>query len=99
VVADEQILDELENLIGKPIPRVKKMKKNAFGVKVQAGKIIELGLPDSGLTQLPQNFGTLSALRILNLVNNQLTELPVNFKGLTYLKHLKYLYQTLLAAS
>ena len=47
------ILKVLEDLIGKPIPKVNSIEKFTFGAKVVSNNVIGLGLYFRGLKKLP----------------------------------------------
>jgi leucine-rich repeat protein SHOC2 len=59
------------------------------GVTIEYGRVVELVLEDFGLTgSVPAEIGRLSALRVLDLENNQLTSLPAEIGQLTSLEGL-----------
>ena len=60
------------------------------GVEMENGRVVELELQNFGLTgALPAEIGRLSALRQLNLEDNQLTSLPAEIGQLTSLEWLR----------
>ena len=60
------------------------------GVEMENGRVVELELQNFGLTgALPAEIGRLSALRQLNLEDNQLTSLPAEIGQLTSLRLLR----------
>jgi hypothetical protein len=83
----EKILEELETLIGKPIPYVFKVYF-PFGVKCVKNNVIELCLAEQHLKILPESVGDLSSLEELRLTGNQLTTLPESIGNLKSLKRL-----------
>ncbi len=86
---DKEILQELEQLIGKSIPSVVTIDWNTVGVKFKGDTIIGLGLYQCGLTTLPESFGNLKSLTYLNLNSNKLKTLPESF---WYLNLLEFLF-------
>jgi hypothetical protein len=83
-----KVLEELEKLIGKPIPIVHKIQNTSFGVLVEGDKIIGLGLYKKKLLTLPESLGNLSSLQYLYLDENQITRLPESIGNLKSLKRL-----------
>ena len=59
------------------------------GVTMENGRVVKLLLDDFGLTgAVPAEIGRLSALRVLDLANNQLTSVPAEIGQLTSLTKL-----------
>ena len=59
------------------------------GVEMENGRVVELELTGFGLTgALPAEVGRLSALRMLDLIDNQLTSMPAEIGELTSLERL-----------
>ena len=59
------------------------------GVEMENGRVVELELTGFGLTgALPAEVGRLSALRMLDLIDNQLTSMPAEIGQLTSLERL-----------
>ncbi|MFX1258288.1 MAG: leucine-rich repeat domain-containing protein [Promethearchaeota archaeon] len=81
-------LKDLVDLIGKNIPLVEKIEYNTFGVKMEADKVVGLGLNNRGLSTLPESIGNLSSLKELDLRYNKLTTLPESIGNLSSLKEL-----------
>jgi len=81
-----QALEELEKIIGKPIPQVEEIERNTFGVKVEGDKVIGLCLYNQGLSTLPESIGNLSSLKELFLGSNKFTTLPESIGNLSSLK-------------
>lgn len=90
-----EVLEDLENAIGKTLDPIKKIYPTAFGVKLEGKNIVGLGLYKCGLTELPDNFGNLELLHELTLQDNNLTTLPESFGNLKSLEVL-YLHSNLL---
>ncbi|MFX1297222.1 MAG: leucine-rich repeat domain-containing protein [Promethearchaeota archaeon] len=84
----EDVLKDLEKMISNPIPRVKVLVWDTFGVKVDNENIIGLGLYNLKLERLPETFGNLNKLQVLEIFSNELTNLP---ESLGNLKSLEYL--------
>ncbi|MFX1532743.1 MAG: TIR domain-containing protein [Promethearchaeota archaeon] len=89
-VAQEEaiILFLLEWHFGTPIPPVDKIEFKTFGFKVENKHITGLGLYNKRLNSLPESFGQLRNLQILNLRGNRLDSLPESFGQLTSLQTL-----------
>ncbi|MHA1310625.1 MAG: leucine-rich repeat domain-containing protein [Candidatus Helarchaeota archaeon] len=83
------IISELENMIGKPIPKVNEIKWDTFGMVLDDNKILGLGLYECRLKNLPESFGSLKSLQELDLQDNQLTTLPDSFGNLKSLQTLR----------
>lgn len=91
-----KFLEELEKLIGKPIPQnVHILYNTTFGFKVEGENIIRLGLYKKKLLTLPESIGNLSSLRELMLSGNQLTKLPESIGKLKSLQDLDLGYNEL----
>ncbi len=83
------VLKDLEELIGRPIPLVEKIGwAQSFGVKVEGDNVIGLWLYHRGLTTLPESIGNLSSLEILGVDSNQLSALPESIGNLSSLEKL-----------
>ncbi|MBD3228930.1 MAG: hypothetical protein GF329_12145, partial [Candidatus Lokiarchaeota archaeon] len=82
---EAKVLKRLEDLTGKKIAIVDKIRLHTIGVKVEDKKVIALGLSKCGLTTLPDSFGHLKSLEVLWLAENQLT-LPNSFFQLKLLQ-------------
>jgi len=82
------IISELENMIGKPIPKVNEIKWDTFGMVLDDNKILGLGLYECRLKNLPEPILKLTNLQILDLSWNQLTTLPESFGNLKSLQEL-----------
>lgn len=101
---EQEALRDLENIINNSIPKVDKIR---WDEEIEQGKslttlqigyvekndhVIQLGLSDCKITNLPDSIGDLEYLETLDLVHNYITEIPPsisNLKRLTYL----YLYK------
>ena len=84
-----RFIDELERLIEKSLPSVKKIEPKTFGMKIFDGDIVGIGLYDCGLKTIPESIRNLSKLEILNLDYNKLTTLPEAITNLFSLKELR----------
>lgn len=62
-------LEDLEKLIGKPIPLVNEINSSPSGFKVGGDNIVELGLHNRKLSSLPESIGNLTFLKFLYLRN------------------------------
>ncbi len=82
------IISELENMIGKPIPKVNEIERDTFGMVLDDNKILGLGLYECRLKNLPEPILKLTNLQILDLSWNQLTTLPESFGTLKSLQEL-----------
>ncbi len=83
-----KILSELEEIVGKTIPSVKKINIYTIGVKIEGKKIIGLGLNSCGLSILPEPIIRLKSLQKLYLFRNQIRGLPEEIDKLKKLKEL-----------
>jgi len=81
-----KVIKDLEKLIDKPIPQVKKFTWDEFGFKIEGEEIIELGLFNKELTSLPESIGNLTSLKKLNLMINPIISLPESLKKLNSLR-------------
>jgi hypothetical protein len=91
-----KVLEELEKLIGKPIPQnVYNFNNITFGVKIEGDNIIGLGLYKMKLLTLPESIGNLPSLRELMLSENQLKKLPESVGNLKSLQDLDLGYNEL----
>ncbi|MHA1193176.1 MAG: leucine-rich repeat domain-containing protein [Promethearchaeota archaeon] len=96
IKADQAMaLKDLESLIGKQIPQVKKttwtpygFTWDAFGFKVEGDEVIELGLHNCELPSLPESIGNLTSLKKISLIVNRITFFPKSLKRLIALQYL-----------
>jgi Leucine-rich repeat (LRR) protein len=86
--AQAKVLDELETILGKPLPLLDKIRWDVVGIQVEHEHIIGLGLVSCGLKELPASIGDLESLERLSLVNNYLKTLPDTIGNLKALKNL-----------
>ncbi|MFX0019970.1 MAG: TIR domain-containing protein [Promethearchaeota archaeon] len=84
---DWKVLYELENIIGKPIPQIDRLKRNSLGFVLHGDNIIGLGLFNS-LSTFPDCITCLKSLKELFLVGNELTTLPESIGNLKVLQTL-----------
>ena len=100
---EAEVLRELEELIGKPIPQLK-TKKAPLGVKVYGEYIRELRLDGQilgklglkKLTMLPESIKNLTSLRLLFLRDHDLINIPESIGNLKSLKKSEMLLETYL---
>ncbi|MFX0092217.1 MAG: leucine-rich repeat domain-containing protein [Candidatus Hodarchaeota archaeon] len=96
VESEVAVLEELEELLGRPIPPVTEFdfrsSKTWFGFIAENTHVTELALCAQGLSSLPASLGTLDNLRQLSLTSNQLQALPEAFGELQSLQRL-YLWK------
>ena len=85
---ESEYLQALEEQLGKPIPVQKEIGPASFGFMARANHIIELGLDNQGITDLPENLGCLTALQFLHLSGNQISSMPDSLGNLFALKEL-----------
>ncbi|MFX1524938.1 MAG: leucine-rich repeat domain-containing protein [Promethearchaeota archaeon] len=92
-----EILQELENLIGKTIPRVEDIGESTFGIKIVNKHIIQLKIHGRVLEKrgkklrvLPESIGNLKSLRLLYLPYNFIKEIPESIGNLTSLRYLNF---------
>ena len=94
--SDFEVIRELETLIGKKIPPLPSIiepyspynEKNKFGFITENNRIIHLVLFNQKLTCIPENIGSLRALRVLSLDVNLLESLPESIGSLQALETL-----------
>jgi len=84
---DWKVLYELENIIGKPIPQIERVKRNSLGFALHGDNIIGLGLFNC-LSTFPDSITCLKSLKELYLVGNELTTLPESIGNLKALQTL-----------
>jgi Leucine-rich repeat (LRR) protein len=77
-----KILEELEVLLGEPIPKQKSTSDLKFGFVAKKTRVIALGLAQKKLHSLPENIGNLKNLEELFLSDNNLTKLPDSITSL-----------------
>ena len=91
---DAEALRDLEKLIGKPIPLLR--KNYSFGVKIYGDYVTELMLDGQILEKLglkkieilPKSIENFTSLRLLYLRDHNLTSIPESIGNLKLLKHL-----------
>ncbi len=86
--AQAKVLEELETIVGKPLPLLDKIRWDVVGIQVEHENIVGLGLVSCGLRELPASIGDLESLERLSLVNNYLKTLPDTIGHLKALKNL-----------
>lgn len=89
---EAKVLEELEEIIDKPIPQVGKIRLldpsplYSLGVKIKKNHIIELGLNLCYLKILPKSIGTLKFLQKLYIRENVIISIPESIGNLQSLK-------------
>ncbi|MFQ5978739.1 MAG: leucine-rich repeat domain-containing protein [Candidatus Heimdallarchaeota archaeon] len=73
---DAEALNELEAVLGEPIPQTSFPTDENAGFKSELLRVKRLSLPKKHLSTLPESFGNLTQLEYLNLRNNRLAKLP-----------------------
>jgi len=86
---DMDVIKELEELGGKPIPQIDYFHRNCLGYEMEGENIIKLGLESFNLKELPESIGNLKRLQELNLGFNKFISLP---EAVGELENLKGLY-------
>ena len=87
-VKEKKALNDLKDLIGAPIPELSYLSSFAFGFTTKNGHVVRLGLPEKGLTVLPESFGDFTSLQEVVLFGNELVTLPESFGDLKSLRFL-----------
>jgi hypothetical protein len=93
---EAEVLKELEELIGKPIPQLK--KNYSFGVKIYGDYVTELRLDGElldklglkKLSMLPESIENLTSLRLLFLRDHNLTIIPDSIGNIKSLRYLNF---------
>ncbi|MHA1369643.1 MAG: leucine-rich repeat domain-containing protein [Promethearchaeota archaeon] len=88
LAAEHDAMQDIENLLGEPIPKVSKVEWNTFGFVAENGHVVQLGLYKKGLTSLPETVGNLENLKELHLDGNKVTSLPETIGNLKSLEKL-----------
>ncbi|MFX1536412.1 MAG: leucine-rich repeat domain-containing protein [Promethearchaeota archaeon] len=83
---EKYALDDLETLIGKPVPAVEFINTFVYGFIAINDCVISLGIPNKGLVVLPESIGKLSSVQDIQLFSNQLKTLPESFGDLKSLR-------------
>lgn len=86
-----KVLKEIIGRKWKNVPQLdiySTIKYDTFGIKVEDGDIIELGLFRDLIYSLPESIGNLKSLKRLYLHNNRLTTLPESIGNLSSLENL-----------
>ncbi|MEJ2251221.1 MAG: leucine-rich repeat domain-containing protein, partial [Candidatus Lokiarchaeota archaeon] len=85
-----QSIEEIESIIGKEIPQIKDyVTSMVVGGKIEGSNIVELGLHQCGLINLPTSIGNLTSLRKLYIEFNKLNTLPQSISNLQSLEQLQ----------
>ena len=95
-IEETEALSELEKLISKPIPLLK--KNYSFGVKIYGDYITELRLDGQileklglkKLNMLPKSIENLTSLKLLYLRDHNLTTIPESIGNLKSLRYLNF---------
>lgn len=83
------IIHQLQELIKKEIPEVKKINRKEIGFRIEENIVVGLSLHDCNLDELPELIVELSSLRTLYLSKNNLASLPESFGELSSLEELE----------
>ena len=83
-----QTMQELEKLLGEPIPQLKRLDWNSFGYVVEGHYITGISLSNKKLTILPESISDLTYLKEFYLRWNQLKTIPASVFKLSRLKKL-----------
>ncbi|TFH31292.1 MAG: fused protease/ribonucleoside-triphosphate reductase [Promethearchaeota archaeon] len=86
-VEEANVLREMEAILNEKIPAVNEITSNTFGFNVQNGIIIEVGLANKQLSDLPENFSQLTHLRRLTLKNCGLKQIP---EGMIHFSNIEF---------
>ena len=82
VVEESSVLKEFESLLGEKIPSLSKVEENSFGFVIQMGKIVEIGMANKKLSEIPDSIAQVEGLRVLNLKNTGVLNLPTSITQL-----------------
>ncbi len=85
---DSEIIENLQDILGIQLAKLKKIKPNSKGYVCEDKNITELSLSGCGLEEFPQYINSLKSLRYLSLRNNLLKEIPDSFKEFISLEKL-----------
>lgn len=88
VVEESNVLKEFEVIVGESIPSITKVEDNSFGFVIKEGKIVEIGMANKKIDNLPESIAQVEGLRILNLKNTGINALPLS---ITQLKNIEIL--------
>jgi hypothetical protein len=83
-----QVMQELEKILGCPIPVVAVNHWRTFGFEVHNNHVIKLSIHKMGLSDLPESIEKLNHLQELYLGHNKLTQLPEGIGNLHDLRTL-----------
>lgn len=84
-----QILEGIEETIGKHLDHVEEIGMGTLGVKIEGKNIVGLGLFGVNLTEIPDTLFELKSLEELNLACNKINILPEKISQLNFLKELE----------
>lgn len=87
-VEEASVLRDMESILHERIPSIQNITSDSFGFHVKNGTIIEVGLYNKKISELPSNFSHLVNLQRLSLKNCGLSSLP---DGIIHLKKIKFL--------
>ena len=86
LASNANTLFDLEKILGKKIPKTRKVNVLSFGYSSSKKTITELSLSGQRLSVLPDSIGNLQSLKKLFLSSNRLVGLPTSFANLTSLE-------------
>ncbi len=86
IESELQVMQELEKILGRPIPLATITHWHTFGFEVHNKHVIKLAIHNTGLTSLPEAIGKLEYLQDLYVGHNKLTALPETIGNLRHLR-------------
>src|SRR4030042_174482 len=81
-----EVIQELEKIVGRPIPLLPVNHWRTFSFEVFEKHVIKLAIHKMNLTNLPESIGKLHSLQELYLGHNKLTQLPETLGNLHHLR-------------
>lgn len=83
-----EIINELELLTKKPLPSVNQIDFGTHGIRIENGKITELGLISCGISEIPEDISKLTSLKKLVVRDQNLSIVPESIGQLKNLESL-----------
>jgi Leucine-rich repeat (LRR) protein len=90
-----QVLEALQKLLIKELPKEDEIGWSDYGVKVETEEVVTLGLASCDLPRVPEDLGNLSSLKDLFMKFNNLTFLPESIGKLEKLTRLSFMQNQL----